>query len=356
MNQFYAGNIEIDYPLVALPARPPAQREWFADAVFRIGLGAEVFNPGNRIALTAITDAGGGNRVFDFTVVGGPLNGWVFRSPAVLPEDLLRVRLDLLDTGLAPRPEVGYGFVVVGVAAALVVGIYDETVVDSVIRPLFTSPGIAIRLANLVCAADTTPAEVPGTPTTIQYRGWVETPIARCVEIGVYPLGEPPVGDPRPQTEVVPNPDGDTTVDVPIPPPSETAIDFTPDAITTITLTPTTIADAIPTSAWDAEIVPGGPLPAGPGIIPGYNAFVRGDVGGAVIEIDYILGRGLGVLCDPHPCTPGVVLSDTVRSVLGVYGPEIEFVAGSGVDVLVSPGDHRIYLVFKAERLIGAAP
>ena len=354
MNQFYVGNTEIDYPFIALPSRPAAEQAWLADAVFRVSSESDIFaDPATHIELDTIDTTGGLTLVFK--IVGGTYNDWTFTSTTGPFAEFKRMTLALADDTATPRPEKGYGYVILGTTdpSSGVGTSLGLEMSQSTIRLLGSNPDFSIRLANAPCPGDTVPAGTPGTPVEVQYQGRSTQIIAGCVEIGIYPPGDPNAGDPLPQVAVTPDTVGANTSEVAVPtsPENIELIEF--DTITTITLTPLSVNDALPADpGYDVDVIAGGPITPGPEVFAGHNAVIAGNVNTPSIEVAFALGRGDGFTCDPVPgCAVGVKASDALKSILGVYGEALEFVPGTGVDVLPSPGDNRIYFVFNAQRL-----
>lgn len=357
MNQFYQENLLRDYPLALAPSRPANQKRWFLDAGFRISASLGAFLPGVRVYVSQIFDVIG-DRIFELRMGGGAAPDVFFISDIVTPQPYLRVNLTLVVDG-DNRPDLGFGFLILGSTASdYTPGAYgpdDHPFHPGTTRLLDASPALQIRVANTPCPEDTDTAETPGPEEIIAYRGWVTDEIPRCVEISVYPPDDPSAGNPRPQNTIVPDDRGTTVVPEPVPPPAGAVSEFTPGTVTEISLRPLTVEDTIPNPpAWDAEVIGGGPLGPGLEFVQGFNTTITGDINDPTVTINFGLGAGEGFSCEGHPCEAGLALNQTVRSIAGVYGPEIEFIGGQGVDVLPSPGDHRIYLVFKSERLTSA--
>ena len=348
MNQFYAANREIDYPLKQLPSRPQAEREWLADLVVRLSRQADPFAAGTSIRLTQISGAPGNTEIV-FTISGGPLNGWTLETPVTAVQDFIRLPLALYDTSSAPRPDLGYGYVVIGYASSLVDGSYALDVADSTTRLLEAAAGMRIRVGNTTEQTDTQRSEVPGSGETISFRGWVEQTIPGCVEIGVYPAGHPSAGDPKTQVEIDPPCDGTTTTTGSVDTSVADTTELEPGDITTLIVTGVEITDSLVSTTHDAVIDPQSPVES-PEFLEGRNIRLSGSIEPAEIEINFSLGAGLGFSCDPIPGV-GLKAGDVVKSVMGVHGPHISFVGGPRVDIIASPGDHRIYFVFQAERL-----
>lgn len=355
MNQFFAGNLEIDYPFAARPIRNRELQTMFADAVFRLSPESEIFDAG-RIQLTDIDV--GFYHSYTFTIVGGPYNGWYFKCSNVSWEEFKRVPLTLFTNIGLGYPHLGYGYIVLGsYETPTTVNGLNHDMSDSTIRLMGTDPGFSLRLANAPCPGDTVPAGTPGTPTTIDYRGRSTATIPGCVEVGIYPAGDPNAGDPLPQVAVTPDEVGDSTTEVAVPAPAESVEVIEAGSVTTITLTPLSTTDALPPDpGYDVSVIGVGPIAAGPEVFAGHNAIIAGDIGEPAISFSFGLGRGDGYSCDPVPgCGVGVRASDALKSILGVHAETLEFVPGQGVDVLASPGDNRIYFVFNAQRLTSVA-
>lgn len=354
-NQFLAANTTRDYPFVLAPSRSASERAWLADAAFVITVDAEIYAQTTPLVLSSIAVSTGVS--FRFEIPSGPLAGWAFVSTPQGLTDLQRVSLTLVDPSAEAHPEMGYGYIIVGIAAELpvVTTSLDIEIVVSTIRLLESSRALRMWVANTPCLGDSQFTEGPGDSHDIAYTGVSSTTIPGCVEIGLYPPGDPQVGNPLPQVAITPDPQGHTTADIPIVPPSVATTELTAGAVTTISLRDAVITDALPADpGYDAEVTTDAVV-GGADITEGHNIDLSYDPPSGVI-IKFRLGGGDGFSCDAAPgCSPGTKAVDTVKSLNGVHGESITLVAGTAVEVLASEFDHRLYLVFNAERLKGAA-
>jgi hypothetical protein len=63
----------------------------------------------------------------------------------------------------------------------------------------------------------------------------------------------------------------------------------------------------------------------------------------------------MGPWCGVVPeCAPGVPGNSTLKSINGVQGESLEFVRGTAIDILTSPGDHLLYFIVHPEKLTSA--
>ncbi len=354
-NQFLAANTRRDYPFVIAPTRSAAERAWLADAAFVITVDAEIYSQPIPLVLASIVVSTGIS--FRFEIPSGPLAGWAFVSTPQGLDDLQRVSVALVDPSSVAHPEMGYGYIIVGTASDLP-GVTTNPgieVVVSTIRLLESSRALRMWVANTPCLGDSNFTEGPGGAHDIAYTGVTSTTIPGCVEIGLYPPGDPQAGDQLPQVAVTPNPQGHSTADIPIVPPAVATTELAAGAVTTISLHDAVITDTLPADpGYDAEVtsdavVGGAEITEGANIDLGYESPSR-------LVIKFRLGGGTGFSCDAVPgCSPGTRAVNTVKSLNGVHGESITLVAGTAVEVLASEFDHRLYLVFNAEGLKGAA-
>jgi hypothetical protein len=354
-NQFLAANTTRDYPFVIAPDRSASERAWLADAAFVITVDAEIYAQPIPLVLSNIVVSTGVG--FRFEIPSGPLAGWAFVSTPQALDDLQRVSVAFVDPSDVAHSEMGYGYIIVGIAAELPVvttGVTIE-VVASTIRLLESSRALRMWVANTPCLGDSVFAETPGATRDIAYTGVTSTTIPGCVEIGLYPPGSPSAGNPLPQVAVTPDPQGHATADIPIVPPSVATTELATGAVTTISLHDAMITDALPADpGFDAEVTEDA-IVGGAEVAEGYNIDLGYDSPSG-ITIKFRLGGGDGFSCDPiSGCSPGTKAVNTVKSLNGVHSESLTLVAGTDVEVLASELDHRIYLVFNAERLKGAA-
>lgn len=353
-NQFLAANTTRDYPFVLAPTRSAAERAWLADAAFVITVDADIYAQTTPLVLSSIVVSTGVS--FRFEIPSGPLAGWAFVSSSQGLTDLQRVSVALVDPSDVAHPEMGYGYIIVGIAAELpgVTTNPNIEMVVSTIRLLESSRALRMWVANTPCLGDSHFTEGPGDTHDITYTGVASQTISGCVQIGLYPTGDPSEGAPLPQVSVTPDPQGHTTADIPIVPPVVSTDQLIAGAVTTISIRDAVITDTLPGDpGYDAEVTSDAVV-GGADILEGHNIDLGYDSPSGVI-IKFRLGGGEGFSCAATPgCTPGKKAVDTVKSLNGIHGENITLVAGTAVEVLASELDHRLYLVFNAERLKGA--
>jgi hypothetical protein len=338
-NQFYDDNLQREYPL--RPGTSVADAV-FADAVFRITSASEALgSASNTVQLVSLT-AGTGTSV-RFDVVGGPLAGASFRGviPGT-PSVYERVRLDFYDALGALSPSQGYGWLICG-TATIPTGTYADPVEPAAIRYLESALTASFRLANAPCGADTIISESQGPVGGISFQNRTATTVARCVEIATVPPA------PIEQSHISPDPAGSTVVQVPIPAPVESVTSYETGATSVLTTHGIVVADSLPSGpGYDAS--PVGSAVLGATVEAGHNIRLTGSVRDGVLRINYALGAGRGPYCGPM-CSPGVPGISALKSINGVQGESLEFVRGTAIDVLASPGDHILYFIVHPEKL-----
>ena len=342
LNQFFAENLERDYPFVAGAAIGPRV---FADAVFRISAESGLLaSAADAIALTALTEVSG-NTLAVFTVTGGAFTGYTFQgmipaSPALYQ----RVRLDLYDTGAALVPGEGYGYVTMG-DAVVPRGAFSVPVEAAAVRYTGADASFSLQLANANCPGDTQQSESVGTPVVTNFNTRTAVVTTRCVEISTNPLD---------QLAMVPDPTGAATVPTAIPIPVIPVTSYQTDAVVALTAWPLTVSDVLPPDPGYAAAPIGA---SGPGAVlqAGYNILLRGSLAKGAIQIGYQLGAGAGLYCGAVPgCPPGVLSSAALKSINGVTGEAFNFIAGPAIGLIASPGDHTLYVLVHPEDLSSA--
>ena len=265
--------------------------------MFRITTEAEIFDVSTSIELDEI-NVGPGFWNATFVVAGGPYAGWRFVGGNITAE-FQRTTLTLQDPGFSNRPDKGYGYLVSGtidggILAGSGLGLEMS---QSSIRPLENNTALEVRLANAVCQGDTIYDGVSGPTTSIDYKGRSTVILPGCIEIGIYPPGDPNAGDPLPPVRVV-----DTVGDLDLrgqhqlhPRPTSRR-PSTPRSRPS-TVNQFTIGDTLPPDpGYDAVVIAGGPIPASPEFFAGHNTVVGGDVTAPAISFTLKLGRGDGYL------------------------------------------------------------
>jgi hypothetical protein len=299
-------------------------------------------------------EVSGGGIALTFTIPTGIFAGWKYVSSTLTPSDFRRVILTLVDPNGVPCPERGYGVVILGLTAELpTTTVYPGYAVAArTIRLLESAAAPQIIIANTPCLGDSYVGEVRKPDYPITYSGRSSIEIPGCVETGVVPTGQPGAGSAVPQTVVTPDPRGSGTADTAIIPPLVSVVVQTTGVVTTVSLREIEVVDRLPTPpTYDALEVTTQLTP--PVISDGAN--IRLGVDADAITIGFGLGAGTGFSCSGIlPCIPDHPAVGALKSLNGVHG-DITLVPGKGVEILESPGDHRIYLVFNAERLTSAS-
>lgn len=339
-NQFYGDNLQRDYPFQKDTALPYGV---FVDAVFRVTVDSEVLAGTNALRLISLNGAGGAIR---FEIIGGPMAGASFRGtiPAV-PTLYERVRLNFYDVTSTPQPGMGYGYVILG-DATVPTGPRADAVEPGAIRYLESGITVSFRLANAICKDDTVVSEtVGGVAGTLTFQGRTENVVERCVEVAVVPPAEVT------QKRMSPDVQGATVTPVAIPRPMNAVTVYETAATTVVTARALNVSDSIPAGpGFDAA--PVGSAALGAAIEAGHNIKLTGSIRDGVIWVGYVIGAGAGVNCADVPgCTPGVPSTAALKSINGVSGENLEFVRGTAVDVLASPGDHTLYFIVHPEKL-----
>ena len=348
-NQFLGLNELIAYPLV-VSVRDVALNGILADLVFRFAVDLGIYNgvSGSPVVLATVTETVPGTWELVFEFAAAALSTWSLVGVVTAPERYQRVSLELRD-GVTPVPASGYGLLHIGDPDALPSAPASPGVeVDErTVRLMESAAAPELRVANAVCLGPTLYSGVVGAPAGTDYKGRVAAPITGCVEVTVTPEED--------QESMIPDIHGDDTFLVDVPLPSQSVPYYADGATSTITTRPFTDTSALPVSTYDS-VVDTGPVASAAVLSAGANVELRGTPELSELEIGFRLGAGTGISCAPVPgCDIGVPSVDVVKSINGAGGSVIKVAHGATVDIVESPGDHKLYVVINSEKLTSVA-
>lgn len=349
MNQYLTANHYRRYPFVIDSMVP------FGDAVVvdaRLVLSTD-FGVVS-VVMTSVTRASGVSTLV-FTVnssllgTGYTLSGTIADGAA---EDT-RILLTLKDGFSVPRPDRGYGVLFIGSTAGLIAlgnGTTGVTIVvdPSTFRRNVSNKPYTLRVGNMFRPGPASCAQTDGPAAQINLQNRIATVLAGCVEVTTAPSEDVT------QERMVPDIKGTSTTPVAIVPPDSTYTAYPNGSVTTITTHPTTINDAIPTSAVDATVAP-----VTAAVTEGHNARLTGSVADKIVNFGYKLNGGMGMDCNGVlGYTLGTKSGDCVKSVNGVSAADglLQLVAGAGVGLVSDQAGHRILVLINAENLTRAQP
>ncbi len=373
-NQFWSENLLRAYPLRADDANTVPFGA-FADIVVRLSSKLNLDGTAaNHIEFGTLQALVTGFRLTLFIIVDGVYSYVLQADIPLVPTLFQRVLLSVYETGGTPRPELGYGWVILGdpvfwttTPAVLTTVFVPPTfwmmtvgstatwaipLESAAIRQIVDLNDLVIRVANVQRQGDTILAETTADDGEVTFNPKTATSVLDCYERAVTS----PTGT---QTK-----DGGETcpvgvvTEIPGTQPVQYHIVYVPTVTSLLELKSLEVLDTLPPldPTYDA-LVDGGP--ADRVLEAGSNIDIGGSVATSRLTLTYRLGGGTGVRCERVPGYGTYLLAkDVLRTIQGVGAPDGRLVisAGTGLAVLPDPGNHRVLLLVNPSEIQRAAP
>ncbi len=353
MNQYLTSNHYRRFPFVQ-DATLPFDDAVFADVQIAIVKDFEVFD-GGACRLTKLV-RGAGTTALEFTIVSTPMSGFKLTGTSADTDDDTRITLTLVDASDVQRPELGYGYCVIGNPASMA-ALPGTTTMSAdldtaAIRALTFNQPLSIFVGNTTRSGPSTCDETPGATHTLQIQNRSAALVEGCVETTTAPD----------TLQVSVDSVTGVSSEIAIVPPVELFSQISNTTITTITTTDATINDAVPAlpTGYDAIVEGGAACAADCVVDAGHNVDLSGSFVDNILQFNYTLGGGIGVDCDEVLGYEdlGTLSSQCIKAINGTHTQTGEFTltGGAGVSLVPDPAGHRILILMNAPDQSRAAP